>query len=305
MASNQEPVATRSRPPTTFHPFKDLPTELKLKIWRMAANSSPRVLDLRNGWKSCEKNNHIFYVQFYKTVLAVRSPSIRTTLASTCRLSRKEVQKAYAHEYLTRTWAEKDVYEETPAAMYINYSIDTIMPSGHWNSIGLDDFMSRVDGRLERLALDIHGRFWKELQDSLDTKTWRLNGLKEVFLYMASDILKTNEAKHLWEVGKGVLVRRDLSFVELEENEPMGVSDGSAESIGALGTHRPALTGGLSERWALIKMESAKRYLELCFDLFEKQPVLHEDLTPREVFKRPRIKLMNLLITKQDAEAEV
>ncbi|KAJ5034947.1 uncharacterized protein L3040_008215 [Drepanopeziza brunnea f. sp. 'multigermtubi'] len=305
MASNQEPVATRSRPPTTFHPFKDLPTELKLKIWRMAANSSPRVLDLRNGWKSCEKNDHIFYIQFYKTLLAARSPSIRTTLASTCRLSREEVLKAYAHEYLTRTWPEKDAYEETPAAMYINYSIDMIMPSGHWNSIGFDDFMSRVDGRLERLALDIHGRFWKELQDSLATMTWRLNGLKEVFLYMAGDVLKINEAEQHKEVGKRVLVRRDLSFVELEETEPMEVSEGSAEPIGALGTHRPALNGDLYERWALIMMESARRYLELCFDSFEKQPLLHEDLTPREVFKRPRIKLMNLLIKKQDAEAEV
>ncbi|KAK2624147.1 hypothetical protein QTJ16_006781 [Diplocarpon rosae] len=311
------PVAhatTSAQPLSAFHFFPRLPTELQLKIWRLAANACPRSLDLWNDWEGRRRDHMIYYIQYYTTELAAKSPPSRTALASTCRLARAEAHSAYAHEFTSQMKISNDFTATMPATMYINFDIDTLVPRGHWNIVSFSDFVTRVQGRLTSVAMDVHGSFWKEnVQDYVKARSWVFNGVREVLLYVGTAEFTMKGGEYLERFRRKGTGRKDLSFLEIEEGAQAESSDAGAAAAVA----ESAALGRVeteAERAARLGVQAVVEVRELMsryFDMIDGSHAAQEpcsqpgrsryfsemESTPREIFIRPTIRLMKMVLT--------
>lgn len=63
-----ESAITFHKPLTEFTFFPNLPTEIRLKIWDLASDTS-LIIDIWTEYRRCENNDSIFYHQHYGTKL--------------------------------------------------------------------------------------------------------------------------------------------------------------------------------------------------------------------------------------------
>ncbi len=248
----EAPHIPSSSHPAVFTRFSDLPTELQLKIWRTAAYSTPRAIDLWSDFKKCEQRNVIYYFQHYTTDLSCPFPPILAAILSTCQASRSVALKAYELEFHTEMAVSGEIYTKMPAIMYINFSIDTIAPRGYYNAVSFPDFVSRVEGRLSSVALDINGTFWKDhLRLCLKAARWALNGVQEVLLYLSTEELRLKDHEGLERFRNRDIGGRDLTFVEIDEG---------AEVLDVVASDREG--DALSEDGAVVEREMQEASLK-------------------------------------------
>ncbi|KUJ08240.1 uncharacterized protein LY89DRAFT_691133 [Mollisia scopiformis] len=169
-----------------FSPFPRLPPELRNKIWGHVANQEPRALDLWTDFKRCEIANTIFYTQAYECELSHRPPPPIFRVNSE---SRKEALKHYTLEFATGMTLPKGISVTVSARIYINYSVDILLPRGYWNLVAFSNLASRAGGRLKHLAVDVNGSLWKDnLRDYCKKRCWVFYELQELILYDSSGV---------------------------------------------------------------------------------------------------------------------
>lgn len=267
---------TMSTSLTTFTKFLDLPVELQLKIWSTFANSRPRTLDLWADFKRCEKANTIFYVPYYTCELSsLAAPSI----LGVDRVARAQCLKHYSLEFRCSIYISAQVNETIDAKMYINFGMDTLVPRGFWNIVTFEDMAKRVEGRLGTLAIDVAGSFWKDnLVDYCKKRWWIFNGVDEVVLYDSRDEPLFKGSEYLEKFRRKVPGRKDLSFVEVEEEK-------RSEDLKGVETFLGKMFDAIDERYGVDTDEA-----------FVKKGT-YTDMTPtkKETLRRPVVKLRKLV----------
>ncbi|KAE8446493.1 hypothetical protein EG329_011956 [Mollisiaceae sp. DMI_Dod_QoI] len=201
---------------TSFPIFRDLPSELRLKIWALAANASPRTLDIWTDFKRCEIGNTIFYTQAYHCEISNTTPPPILRVSSE---ARSEAQKHYTLEFATGMAVSSSISVTIHPKIYINYATDTLIPRGYWNIISFAHFVSRAGGRLKHLAVDVNGVFWKEnMKDYSKKGCLTFPELDELILYDSSQVEIFKEGDDLERFKENHKDgKRDLSFQDLNE----------------------------------------------------------------------------------------
>lgn len=193
-----------------FTLFQHLPTELRLKIWALAANQEPRTLDIATEFCRCEQGWTTFYNQKYDIPIADVSPP---ALLQVSREARNEALKHYTLEFKS-VYPGSGVTQTFEAKFYVNYASDIFVPVGNWNSISFWDFMGRSD-RMRHLAIDVTGSFWKDnVKENIAINEWVFEGVQEIILFESKGLPKTN---HLGHYAKLETDQRELMFVETEK----------------------------------------------------------------------------------------
>ncbi|PVH71297.1 hypothetical protein DL98DRAFT_521146 [Cadophora sp. DSE1049] len=179
-----------------------------------------------------------------------------------------------------------------PATLYLNPSIDTLAPRGFWNIISFSDFCSRISSLgLHTIAIDASGCFWREnLKDYCRRRCWVLNGVREVLIYDSMGVGELKGSEYLERFRERVVEKRELSFVELEEEVDGVEGEGESEQV--------------------RKVRDVERFLGKVFDVIESEGDVEGDEefgdvrkaefvsmepTEKSEFRRPVVRLVRLV----------
>jgi hypothetical protein len=277
-----------------FTIFSRLPIEIRLKIWAVASNQSPRTIDIWTDFKRCEIENTIFYTQWYSSSLALITPP---AILSVSKEAREEALKHYVLEFETHMTLPKDLSVVMQPRFYINYACDTLLPRGHWNIVSFADFASRAERNgLKSLAIDVCDSFWTEnLRDYVAKGAWVFDGLEELVIYDVSGKRMWKESRDLEKFKKRYKGGpRDLGFVELQGEEEKGEALGDTEKCLQVWFDRIAGLATEAEEGKVVEVQQPSRrsYLDAI------------EVTTPEGFSRPSVRVMKLLATKRSSGLE-
>lgn len=279
---------------TMFTVFSRLPIEIRLKIWAVASNQSPRTIDIWTDFKRCEIENTIFYTQWYSSSLALINPP---PILSVSKEAREEALKHYVLEFETHMTIPKGISVVMQPRFYINYASDTLLPRGYWNIVSFADFYSRAERNgLKSLAIDVCDSFWTEnLRDYVAKGAWVFNGLEELLIYDVSGKTMWKESRDLEKFKKRYKGGpRDLGFMELQRDEEMSDALGDTEKCLQAWFDRIEGLAPEAEEGKVVEVQQPSRrsYLDAI------------EVTTPEEFLRPSVRVMKLLATKRGSGLE-
>jgi hypothetical protein len=183
---SQSAQSQSSRPIFTI--FPELPIEIRLKVYGHACYQ-PRNITLNTEFVHQEVNNTIFYTQRYFSTLTKLLPP---AILSVSKEARAEALNHYelAFQRTTSMGVDGENHVYKFPGFWINWECDRIVPRGFYNIIGMNDFLSRIQGKLRGLAVDVVGDFYKDVFESYLMKdTYPFSIVKEIILYDGHEFL--------------------------------------------------------------------------------------------------------------------